>query len=75
MGLPTPQDFGGFGPHDIGEFGLWLQVNFGNVLPRSQMKVEEGVVKLHGPKGRRDAMAEDADTLPLDGEGLVQSKR
>ena len=67
MRFPPSEDVHGPCPKHFGEFRLRFQVNVRHTLPIPDMQVEKGVVKLHGTKGRRDAMTERTNSGSVDG--------
>ena len=67
VAAPVLKEGGWRGPAHLGEFRLWLKVEFGRVVHRTKMNVEEGVVKLHGPERWRGPLADDPHAAEVDG--------
>ena len=64
---PVLKEGGWRGPSHLGEFRLRLKVEFGCVVHRTEVNVEEGVVKLHGPERWRGPLADDPHAAQVDG--------
>ena len=63
---PVLKEGGWRGPSHLGEFRLRLKVEFGRVVHRTEVNMEEGVVKLHGPERWRGPLADDPHAAQVD---------
>ena len=75
MRLPSPKNFGGFGPHHLRKFGLRFEVNLRDVGPSTEMEMQEGIVELHRPKRWRDAMTQRLYLCSINGKCMFKCER